>query len=237
MKTPVVRYVTAAVVMVLALVSCADPPVLDGFVPTPDQDALEALEGTPRVEIVGQVAGFDTESAWVTLGLSPTWTRIAEQSGACGFWARTRVRVPPPDARLDSRTDSFSALEAFAEAQSPGEQPTPSSVLVSAGAAVPVGQEPVGVNFAAADLEGDLGGGRMDLTYLVRQEAQLTLVPLADGGQGEMQMLEWRIELAFACPIGERDPAALDTLLASTRVLLPYETELLGAWPQPQQVA
>lgn len=77
----------------------------------------------------------------------------------------------------------------------------------------------------------------MDLTYLVRQEAQLTLVPLADGGQGEMQMLEWRIELAFACPIGERDPAALDTLLASTRVLLPYETELLGAWPQPQQVA
>ena len=229
------RYVNAAALTVLVLASCAHGPSGDEFGPTPDRDALEAVEGTPRVEIVGHVTGFDTESAWVTLGLSPTWTKIAEQPGACSLWARTRVRVPPPDAGVDSRTDSFAALETFAEAQAPGEQLTQSSVLVSGGAAVPMGQESVGVNFAAADLEGDLGSGRMDLTYLVRQEAQLTLVPLADGGQGEMQMLEWRIELAFACPMGERDPAALDTLLASTRVALLYGLESLGEWPQPQR--
>jgi len=105
-------------------------------------------------------------------------------------------------------------------------------VLLPTGAPVAMGEEPVGLNAVTGTFEGDLGEGPVELTYFVRQHAQPVHVFDATEVQ-DVTLVEWRLELAFACPVGSSDPAALEAVLGATRVGLSWSQEERDAWPPP----
>lgn len=223
----------AALALVLAGCSGAPPPT-DEFGPLPHPDVLSVAVQNPKVTVVGAVEGFETGSALVTVPWSDPWEKIAAQPGGCSWWTRARVREPGPDAALDARADSLAALAEFALVQGHRGDVPATTVLLPTGAAemVAPGQEPVGLNAVTGVFEGDLGEGPVELTYFVRQHAQpLHLFDASE--QEEVVLVEWRLELAFACPVGSSDPAALEAVLGATRVSLSWSQEELGAWPSP----
>lgn len=84
--------------------------------------------------------------------------------------------------------------------------------------------------------EGDFGEGPVELTYFVRQHAQpLHLFDATE--ENRAVLVEWRLELALACPVGGGDPAALEAVLGATRVGLSWSQEELDAWPAPVTIA
>lgn len=226
------RPLGAAAALVLVLAGCSAPEPSDEFGPLPDTDVLSVAVQNPKVALVGAVEGFETDSALVTVPWSDPWEKLAAQPGGCQWWTRARVREPGPDAALDARADSYAALEEFALVQGHRGEVAATTVLLPTGAPVAMGEEPIGLNAVTGTFEGDLGEGPVELTYFVRQHAQpLHLFDATE--ESEAVLVEWRLELALACPVGGGDPGALEPVLGATRVGLSWSQEELDAWPAP----